>query len=237
MPRAAKPIVPLTDAQRALVEQHRPLALKCASNYAKTVPLSVGLGTLQSGALLGLIDAVQKFQPGKGVPFAKYAATRCYGEMIEECRRLDFVPRSQRLKGCTARVNSIDTEHDTAGEIDGKPLTLLHALEDRSEPDSFRFEQRDAVLGLCRGLEKRTQLIFQLRFVEGLNQKEIADSIGLTESRVSQIMSAAILELRGRITGRGNDRRRGPSVEGGRPRDDAVRGRSDPRGRRGAQAC
>ena len=80
--------------------------------------------------LLGLLDAIEKFDPARGVRFETYAITRIRGTILDELRKLDWIPRSVRRKGRTADrvVQEAESQHNqglTAEEIATKlSLTL-----------------------------------------------------------------------------------------------------------------
>jgi RNA polymerase sigma factor for flagellar operon FliA len=88
------------DASRAeqMVLQYAPLIKYIASRLALRLPPHISLDDLISSGIVGLIDAIQKFDPSKNVNFKTYAEFRIKGAMLDELRSLDWVPRSVRKK-------------------------------------------------------------------------------------------------------------------------------------------
>lgn len=80
------------------VEQYSPLIKYLADRLAARLPGHVNRDDLISSGVLGLIDAVDKFDPGRAIMFKTYAEFRIKGAMLDELRALDWVPRSVRKK-------------------------------------------------------------------------------------------------------------------------------------------
>jgi len=86
-------------AQReALILEHTPLIRFVAGRIAMRLPSHVPLEDLYSAGVLGLIDAVDKFDPRQNVKFKTYAEFRIRGAILDELRSMDWVPRSVRKK-------------------------------------------------------------------------------------------------------------------------------------------
>jgi len=80
------------------VEQYSPLIKYLADRLAARLPDHINKDDLMSSGVLGLIDAVDKFDPGRAIMFKTYAEFRIKGAMLDELRSLDWVPRSIRKK-------------------------------------------------------------------------------------------------------------------------------------------
>lgn len=80
------------------VEQYSPLIKYLADRLAARLPDHINKEDLISSGVLGLIDAVDKFDPGRAIMFKTYAEFRIKGAMLDELRSLDWVPRSIRKK-------------------------------------------------------------------------------------------------------------------------------------------
>jgi RNA polymerase sigma factor FliA len=80
------------------VLQYAPLIKYVASRLALRLPSHISQEDLISSGILGLIDAVHKFDPGKNISFKTYAEFRIKGAMLDELRSLDWIPRSVRKK-------------------------------------------------------------------------------------------------------------------------------------------
>ena len=84
--------------QEEMVLQYAPLIKYIASRLALRLPPHISLEDLISSGIIGLMDAVQKFDPQKNINFKTYAEFRIRGAMLDELRSLDWVPRSVRKK-------------------------------------------------------------------------------------------------------------------------------------------
>jgi RNA polymerase sigma factor FliA len=84
--------------ENALIESYLPLVRFILNRLAGTLPESVDRDDLQSAGLLGLLDALRKFDFTSGVPFDSYAHLRIRGAMLDEMRRMDWVPRAIHQK-------------------------------------------------------------------------------------------------------------------------------------------
>jgi RNA polymerase sigma factor for flagellar operon FliA len=89
----------LTMAEKTkYVEQYSPLIRYLADRLAARLPDHVSKDDLMSSGVIGLIDAVDRFEPERGIMFKTYAEFRVKGAMIDELRNLDWVPRTVRKK-------------------------------------------------------------------------------------------------------------------------------------------
>ena len=81
---------------RPKVEQYLPLVRRAAARMIGGLPANVELDDLVQAGMLGLLDAVQRFEPGHGAQFETFAMQRVRGAMLDELRGTDWVPRSVR---------------------------------------------------------------------------------------------------------------------------------------------
>jgi RNA polymerase sigma factor for flagellar operon FliA len=77
-----------------------------------TLPPSVEVGDLESAGIIGLIDAIDRFDPQYGVKFESYAIPRIKGSMLDELRKLDWIPRSIRSKTRELEKVIAELEHE-----------------------------------------------------------------------------------------------------------------------------
>jgi RNA polymerase sigma factor FliA len=84
--------------QEQMVLQYAPLIKYIASRLSLRLPSHISMEDLISSGIIGLIDAVQKFDPSKNINFKTYAEFRIKGAMLDELRSLDWIPRSVRKK-------------------------------------------------------------------------------------------------------------------------------------------
>lgn len=87
------------DAERdALVERHLGLVHHLAGKVARRLGAAVSVDELVSAGSVGLLRAVDEFDPSRGLAFSTYAVPRIHGAMLDELRRLDPAPRAVRRK-------------------------------------------------------------------------------------------------------------------------------------------
>jgi len=84
------------DERERLISQYAPLVKTIAGRLAVKLPQHISQDDLASAGIMGLLDAIDKFDEGKGVAFKSYAEFRIRGAMIDELRSMDWVPRSVR---------------------------------------------------------------------------------------------------------------------------------------------
>jgi RNA polymerase sigma factor for flagellar operon FliA len=228
----------------ALIEAHLPQVKYIADRMAAKLPPSVDRDDLVGAGLLGLLDAVDKYDPTRGVLFKTYAEARVRGAMLDSLRHLDWAPRSVRrrsreieaayaeieqqrgrpateeevaavlglplpeFQAALAELNSLSITNlddareagdggsqqalDVADEAAPNPLTVCEASETR--------ERLTAAIDL---LPERERQVVALYYLEELTMKEIGAVLGVTESRVSQVHTQAVLRLRGALAGLG----------------------------------
>ena len=86
------------DVRERLILHYSPLVKFVAGRVAAGLPQNIEQSDLVSYGIFGLIDAIDKFDPGRGFKFETYAISRIKGAIIDELRSIDWVPRSVRAK-------------------------------------------------------------------------------------------------------------------------------------------
>src|SRR5579864_9078342 len=86
------------DARDRLILHYSPLVKYVAGRVSVGLPQNIEQADLVSYGIFGLIDAIDKFDPGRNIKFETYAITRIKGAIIDELRSIDWVPRSVRSK-------------------------------------------------------------------------------------------------------------------------------------------
>jgi RNA polymerase sigma factor for flagellar operon FliA len=231
------------DARERLILNYSPLVKFVAGRVGSSLPPSVDHNDLVSYGILGLIDAIERFELDRDVKFETYAIPRIRGAMLDELRALDWVPRSVRAKGreldramakLQASLRRDPSEEELCAELglevselrerldstvamsivaledlltvsndDGDRVSLLDTLPDLGvEMPGEAIEAdvtRDALRRSIEGLGERDRKVIVLYYLEGFTLARIGDILGVTESRVSQIHSKAIMALRARM--------------------------------------
>ncbi len=227
-------------ARDRLIVHYSPLVKFVAGRVGAGLPNSVDPGDLVSAGVFGLIDAVERFDPERGVKFETFAVPRIRGAVFDGLRSLDWVPRSVRsrarevenafqdLEGKLGRAPSDEelsgqlkisgTEFQkwlasiastTVGPLDralvagAEPRALTGDVPDSPSAMVEEKEVRRLVRGELKRLPEREKLVLSLYYDEGLTLAEIGSVLGVTESRVSQIHTKAVLHLRARLSATG----------------------------------
>jgi RNA polymerase sigma factor for flagellar operon FliA len=225
-----------------LIENYLYLVKYVAGKMSMSVPPSVEIDDLVSSGVVGLMDAIEKYDPGRDTKFETYAVSRIRGAVVDDLRSLDWVPRSVRRKArlledahsnlegelhrpasdheISEKLNiSIDelrsiTEEvasagllsldDFVGNQDGEKTTriidLICAKKGDSPSASIEIEEmREALAKTILNLPEKERTVLALYYYEDMTLKEIGRTLGVSESRVSQIHTKAMLRLMGRL--------------------------------------
>lgn len=105
----------MDDATRAeLIQQYTPLIKLVALRILRRLPPQVELDDLINTGVIGLIDAIDKFDESRGIKFSTYAEYRIRGAILDELRGLDWVPRSvrQRINELENAVWELEQRHN-----------------------------------------------------------------------------------------------------------------------------
>jgi RNA polymerase sigma factor FliA len=227
-----------------LILTYAPLVKYVAGRLGSGLPTHVDEGDLVSYGLLGLIGAIERYDPTRDVKFETYALARIKGSIIDELRSLDWVPRSVRSRAreieraiaeLEAKLGVAPDDEQIAAKIgisvaelessltdisrssisaldelwsvsgDGDQVSLLDTIEDTAEPHPAaaldETETREALADAISRLPEREKLVVTLYYYEELTLREIGEVLGVTESRVSQLHTKAILRLKARLAG------------------------------------
>lgn len=230
-------------ARDQLILNYAPLVKYVAGRMSAALPSHVDEADLISYGLLGLINAVERFDPKRRIKFETYAVTRIKGAIIDELRSMDWVPRSVRARAREIERTSVELEHklhraptdeemakalgitvnefhDSITQIansslvaldemwsnpqGGEGMSLIDTIGDANASDPAaaigETETRIALADAIAGLPEREKIVVSLYYYEGLTLREIGDVLGVTESRVSQLHTKAVLRLRGRLS-------------------------------------
>ncbi|MFA8341689.1 MAG: sigma-70 family RNA polymerase sigma factor [Rhodothermaceae bacterium] len=143
----------------------------------------------------GLSEAIDRYDPDYGTKFETYAIQRIRGKIIDELRKLQIKPRNyNREDEVVYRNVSLDNSFDN-----DEGYTLNEIIPSGEvQPDEVvqKTEQKQLLVETIRNLGERDRLIITLYYYENLNYNEIAEILNITISRVSQIHSKIIKELK-----------------------------------------
>lgn len=230
-------------ARDRLILTFSPLVKYVAGRLSVGLPSHVEEGDLVSYGLLGLINAIERFEIDRQIKFETYAISRIKGAIIDELRSMDWVPRSVRSRAreieraiaelenkhkraptdeeICAEIGISETEFHTSlaaihrssvaaldelwtiASTGGDTVALIDTIEDPNALDpshSFQgVETREALAEAIRRLPERERLVIALYYYEELTLREIGEILGVTESRVSQLHTKAVLRLKVRL--------------------------------------
>lgn len=231
------------EAREQLILHYSPLVKYVAGRVSSGLPPSVEFGDLVSYGVFGLLDAIDKYDPDRGIKFETYAIARIKGAIIDELRADDWVPRSVRFKAreierayiaLESELRRIPTDEEVAEKLGvtldeylnllGKmslislvaldelwtvsgdrpdKISLADTVEDVKIKDpskTFEIEEmKDMIAGAINHLPERERIVVSLYYFEGLTMREIGEVLSVTESRVCQMHTKAILRLRARL--------------------------------------
>jgi len=218
------------DAQERLIVEHMALVNHIVRETMSRVPAHVNRDDLQSAGLTALVKAARAYDPERGVPFTRYAASRVRGAILDELRQVDWASRSVRRRGRdleqarTALANTLGRAPDNAevaahlglsvadvesndGDVaranvlslQGSEVSYEEQLVSTSPIPSELLEHRERLEYLVDAIAElpdRLRTVVQEYFLAERPMAEIADKLGVTESRVSQIRAEALVLLR-----------------------------------------
>lgn len=226
------------ESPRAPIDPTRHLAFvrRLATRMARNLPAHVCLDDLIGAGTLGLLDAVDRYDPSKADRFETFAEFRIKGAILDELRRYDLMARNARLtlkrltraqQELTARLGrppeedeiaesmqlrvaeyrklvarvgnvrllSLDELSSPGDDTGGRGLQLQAKVPGPEELASIH-ESHDRLHGAIAELPARQQMILEMYYQREMTLKEIGREVGVTESRVCQIMGEATGKLR-----------------------------------------
>ena len=230
----------LLEDKEQIVKEFAPVIKYIAHRFAYRLPPDIGVDDLINAGVIGLLDAIEKYDPGKETMFKTYAEFRIRGAMLDEIRSMDWLPRSVREKisliqrayfqiekdhGRPASeeevAKSLNMElcefHDLLFQAKGATLIRIEDIRPQGDSEEMTFDaiaDSDAanplsalvatdttrVLGeAIDQLPERERQVISLYYYDELTMREIGSVLGITESRVSQLHTQAVLRLKGKL--------------------------------------
>ncbi|MHB0868170.1 MAG: FliA/WhiG family RNA polymerase sigma factor [Chloroflexota bacterium] len=228
-------------ARESIILQYAPLVKYVAGRLSIALPPVLDMDDVLSAGMVGLIRAVEHYDPRRGVPFENYAVTCIKGAILDQLRSLDVISRSVRqrareiektMTSLQTTLGRLPTDREVAEQLgldvdtyrrilteigpatisldsmlvgDGESDTanLLSTLEDTNSPDPVSQAERrgllDSLAEAISNLSDREKLLLALYYKEELTMREISRVMGVSESRICQLHTRAVLRLRAQM--------------------------------------
>ena len=226
---------PTQEIREQLILAYAQLVKLVAGRLSMYLGHNVEYDDLVSYGIFGLIDAIDKFDMTKNVKFETYASLRIRGAILDQIRKMDWIPRTVRqrqrkideaIKQVEIRTGKTATDEEIALELGVSEdelvnwqsqlkvtnvVSLSEFEEQGQEPtmettNKNRFLQPEEVIEeqelkqkLIESLELLTEKerrVIELYYYEDLTLKEISFVLEVSESRVSQLHTKALLKMR-----------------------------------------
>jgi RNA polymerase sigma factor for flagellar operon FliA len=225
------------DEREKIIDDFIPVVKHLAYKVSKRYDDDEIIEDLISAGIVGLLEAMEKYDISKGIKLNTFAYLRVRGAMIDELRSRDWFPRSARSKSKKINevvrklenklgrlpqeeevaealgmdldeyftllkdygnlsVMSIEDLHELLGE--DKERIIRYVMDESDDPEKCaEFYEIEKILAAeLDKLPERQKHVLSLYYHEDMNMKEIAAVLGITEARICQIHSQAIMNLR-----------------------------------------
>ena len=224
-----------------IILEYAPLVKYIAQKIASRLPSNIELDDLISCGVIGLMDAIEKFDSSRDNKFKTYAEFRIRGAILDELRSQDWVPRSVREKAkivekayakldkefgrpatddemCTELQCSMDEFHELINKSKSVSLmniddaaamskgdkklmvSLMETSRSANPQNAVNYKRaQDVIKEGIKTLPEKQRLVLSLYYFEDLNLKEIGQVLDVTESRVSQLHTQAIIKLKAKL--------------------------------------
>jgi RNA polymerase sigma factor for flagellar operon FliA len=233
-------LIPKDPAYRdQLISEYLPYVKRIVQRLAVHLPSTVDIDDLMDVGVIGLIQAVDRYDPRRDNKFMTYAIFRIKGAVLSELRARDFLSRSNRRKIRELESAYQRLEQKLGREVEDKEIARelgveLEQVYRTKQMSSISFisleelgvsskdekeklmsflanndddalnltklkELKEALAGAIKQLPEKERLVVSLYYLDELTMKETGKVLGITESRVSQIHSQAILHLRSKL--------------------------------------
>lgn len=225
------------ELREKLIIEYAPLVKLVAGKLNMYLGNNVEFDDLVGYGVFGLIDAIDKFDYDKGVKFETYASLRIRGAILDQIRKMDWIPRTVRQKQkmldnayrkIEAETGRFATDEEIARELgisvdeltdmqNETKITNVISLDEYMEQGDVKVEPRAdkdymqpekvvekeelkrLLLEVLQTLTDKEKKVITLYYYEDLTLKEISRVLDVSESRVSQLHSKALLKMRQRL--------------------------------------
>ena len=206
------------DSKRSMTNSefavHMPLVMSIVAEFMRRVPKSVQRDDLIAAGSMGLLHALRSEKHTCPEMLTAYARIRIRGAVIDELRRHDWSPRRRRI----VSQEALEEAMASGEEVTEIPTTkqagvVVVGLDDVPPAEAMRedgpspleeLELRRSKTEIRDAIEKlppRERIIVRMRFFDDITSKKIAVRLGLSEARVSQLLTRATLLLKQVLNG------------------------------------
>ena len=215
-------------SRNQLITEHTDIARRIALKMARRCPDWVPREDIVAAGMLGLIEAADRYDGSRKEPFLSFAEFRIRGAVLDELRRGDLLPRRVRqlARKVSNAVRALENIGETATDqrvaealgvsLDHYRSGLAHlvnvgvdSIDDKAatlQTDALAPDEQAAHRQLLTRvkvaldkLESRDVTILGLHYIEDLTYQEISKTLGITPSRVCQLLWRAVERLRGHL--------------------------------------
>lgn len=220
-----------------LITQYLPYVKRIVHRIAIHLPANVEIEDLINVGVIGLMQAIDRFDPQRQNKFLTYAVFRIKGAVLSELRSRDFLSRTNRKKIRELENSYLQLEQKLGRDVDdaelademGIGIDQLHEIKKMSSISFISFEDlgcrsredkdtfmnyvlnsyatdalsltrlkeiKEAIADAITRLPEKERMVISLYYMDELTMKETGKVLEITESRVSQIHSQAIIHLR-----------------------------------------
>lgn len=229
---------PTPQIREQIIIEYAPLVKLVAGRLSMYLGYNVEYEDLVSYGIFGLIDAIDKFDTKKEVKFETYASLRIRGAILDQIRKMDWIPRTvrQKQKKIDAAIKSIEMKTGKSAtdeeivlelgisedEYNGwqsqmkvtNVVSLNEFVEQGSEPvmdatSNSHFAQpedvvqeselKDVLVQSLDTLTEKEKKVILLYYYEELTLKEISKVLEVSESRVSQLHTKALIKMKNKL--------------------------------------
>ncbi|MCI9416470.1 MAG: FliA/WhiG family RNA polymerase sigma factor [Eubacterium sp.] len=226
---------PSPGIREQIILEYAPLVKVVAGRLSMYLGYNVEYDDLVGYGIFGLIDAIDKYDSQKDVKFETYASLRIRGSILDQIRKMDWIPRTVRqkqkkldeaVKQIEMRTGKTATEEEIALELNISEeelavwqsqlkitniVSLNEYVEQGSEPamdarNNSHFiqpeeqiqedELKKVLKDTLELLTEKERKVIELYYYEELTLKEISKVLEVTESRISQLHTKALLKMR-----------------------------------------
>jgi RNA polymerase sigma factor for flagellar operon FliA len=222
-----------------LITEYLPYVKRIVHRIAVHLPSTIDIDDLMNVGVIGLIQAVDRYDAKRDNKFMTYAVFRIRGAVLSELRSRDFLSRANRRKIRDLENVHLKMEQKLGREVDdfevaqemGVDVEQVHRTKQISGISFISFEElgfsskdekgklinylvdsdddalamtrlkelKAAVAGAIEQLPEKERLVISLYYLDELTMKETGNVLNVTESRVSQIHSQAVMRLRAKL--------------------------------------